>query len=399
MLALIQTKICNNNHRLSHKNTLPTAQWTSKADDADQQAWTKLAADNFFMNLDYLKALEQNLPNSITPYYLVVEQNGVPMVAVYCQMYEFLGTELAFLKTKNKKIIHNLTIDALQCTKFRFLTIGNFFQTASQNIAKHPTLSDEDALRIVLKQTTAEKQNIGFDAIILKDTTSADANPQGFHAFYTEPNMVVEINKNWACFDDYLDNLSSKYRIRAKNVLKHTQTIDKHLLSNDQIETYQTRLYELFGVVCNEANFSVGRVKQSYFYDLKCRLEDQFQILGYFLEGELIGFASFFINKRQQILESHFVGFQYEHNKTYKLYQTMLYDFVRFAIENQSQKLYLSRTAPEIKSTVGAVPQTLNCAIRFEQRLTNYLLANTLKYIPQSPWTQRRPFKDPQNLL
>ena len=43
---------------------------------------------------------------------------------------------------------------------------------------------------------------------------------QGFHEFRFLPNMVMGMNPSWTSFEDYLADLQSKYRVRAKRAFK-----------------------------------------------------------------------------------------------------------------------------------------------------------------------------------
>jgi hypothetical protein len=72
----------------------------------------------------------------------------------------------------------------------------------------------------------------------------------------------------------------------------------------------------------------------------------------------------------------------------------MLYDMVEKAIGLGLQQLVLSRTALEIKSSIGAVPQELPCWLRGRKRWSSALIPLIAPYVaPPTEWTQRHPFK------
>ncbi len=81
-------------------------------------------------------------------------------------------------------------------------------------------------------------------------------------------------------------------------------------------------------------------------------------------------------------------------NKELELYQNILYDYVKEAIDNNLQQLTLGRTASEIKSTVGAEAHQLTCYIRHRNPLSNHLIKPIIDSIKTSDWIPRNPFKE-----
>ncbi len=58
------------------------------------------------------------------------------------------------------------------------------------------------------------------------------------------------------------------------------------------------------------------------------------------------------------------------------------------------ERLDLTRTALEIKSTVGAEPEIHRLMIKHTNTFTNSIVRRFIKNIKQVEWVQRRPFKD-----
>ena len=71
----------------------------------------------------------------------------------------------------------------------------------------------------------------------------------------------------------------------------------------------------------------------------------------------------------------------------------MLYDYVTLGIERQVKEINFGRTAGEIKSTLGAVPQELTCYIRHKKSVANFLFKPFLKKVKPTVFEQRFPFK------
>ena len=130
--------------------------------------------------------------------------------------------------------------------------------------------------------------------------------------------------------------------------------------------------------------------------DCFCRMkkmyDDKCTILGYYLNDELVSFACLF-HVDQAILHVHYIGLNYEINKEYKLYNRMLLDFVKFAIEQKKKHIHFGRTATEIKTTIGATPNPLQAYLKMNNSIANIALPSFLKRIKPAEFIARNPFK------
>ena len=213
-----------------------------------------------------------------------------------------------------------------------------------------------------------------------------------FSEFTFHPNMVLKLRENWQIFDDYMNDISSKYKVRARKAFKCLDGIEKIELTHNQIFSFQGRLHELYKLIVDTQDFNMVALNESYMADLKRQLGDQFRIFGYFLNGELIGYYTTIKNHDE--LEAHFLGFEPKLNREYHIYHNMLFDILKLGIEQQVKSVVYARTAMEIKSTLGAVPHQMLCYIRASNRLTNKVLPPIVDYLrPSSDWLPRNPFK------
>ncbi|MBL7884945.1 MAG: hypothetical protein JNL69_12810 [Bacteroidia bacterium] len=130
----------------------------------------------------------------------------------------------------------------------------------------------------------------------------------------------------------------------------------------------------------------------SYFYEMKNELKEEFTFTAYYLNKKIVGFKTSFLLKNE--LEAHFIGLDYEINKEYELYQNILYDYVNEGIEYGAKKIYLGRTASEIKSNVGAKAYELTCYIRHRNPLSNRIIKPFIDYLKPTEWIPRNPFKE-----
>ena len=115
-------------------------------------------------------------------------------------------------------------------------------------------------------------------------------------------------------------------------------------------------------------------------------------LYGVFLENKLVGFFTFI--KNGPLADAHFLGYDVSLNSKYQIYFNMLLKLLESAIEQKASHLNLSRTALEIKSSVGAEPFDMSVYLRHENSLINkfgkFILDRT---VPKNEWQQRSPFK------
>ncbi len=80
-------------------------------------------------------------------------------------------------------------------------------------------------------------------------------------------------------------------------------------------------------------------------------------------------------------------------NKSNAIYQRMLYDYIDIAIKQKLSTINFGRTASEIKSSVGAIPEHLTVYIRHKKTITNKFLKLFLLKIQPTEFHQKFPFK------
>ena len=131
---------------------------------------------------------------------------------------------------------------------------------------------------------------------MLKDIQEENRLPievsKGFKEFTIQPAMRFFVHSNWNSFEDYSEALYSKYRIRVKRARKKKNPIKHHFLSLDFIRSHQDELQQLYEAVIVESDFLLFKLDFSYFIRLKESLGEKFQVMGYFLNGQLVGFVN-----------------------------------------------------------------------------------------------------------
>lgn len=229
---------------------------------------------------------------------------------------------------------------------------------------------------------------------LIKD--SSYVRPNKYAGSYVEvniqPAMVLEIPEKWSTWEDYLQALSSKYRVRYRRAQKYAGNLKVKPIHPDQIQNVAGQIFSLYSDVIEDAGFNLLTLDPCYFEMLAKVMGNNFLIMGWYDGNELIGFHSTLRNGNS--LEAHFLGFKKEYNKTHQLYLNMLYSMTEQAIDEGYSKLNFARTALEIKSSVGATPQVYHSFLRHRKQLTKGIVQGAVRLLnPPIKWEQRHPFK------
>lgn len=379
----------------------------------NSEQWNNIA--NFgspFLKIPYLSVLENEHPDNMRFHYAIIYDDKKPIAIAYFQVIDFSSEGFESLIDKEnaefscaitgylKKHLTNHFIRSASKINMRLLICGNAFVSGEHGFACSPDINQTevfDALAdIIYEIGIAEKLNGKIAAIIVKDFYTSTKNVSDelkefkFHDFLGEPNMIVKIN--WQTFDEYLNAMSKKYRNRAKGIVKKGTELQRKCFSANDINENAKLIQQLYNNVFNKASFSMASLSANYFVEMKKILQDKFNFIAYYHNEELIGFRTSFILEGS--VEAHFIGLNYQVNKELELYQNILYDYVKEAIDNNLPQLILGRTASEIKSTVGAEAYQLTCYIRHRNPLSNHLIKPFIDSIKTTDWIPRNPFKE-----
>lgn len=215
---------------------------------------------------------------------------------------------------------------------------------------------------------------------------------QHMHKVTVQPNMLMHVRSHWTNMDDYISDLNKKYRRRYKRARKKFSAIENRELDIEAIERNSDILYDLYKNVCDNARFNTFTLPSNHFYSLKLQLESQFRVFGYYLDNRIIGFYTLILN--YGALETYFLGYDRKHQYANQLYLNMLYDMAGFAIQNKFETVVYARTAMEIKSSVGALPEGMVMYMKHTNRWANAILRIIFNFMnPSQKWKERHPFK------
>ncbi len=366
-------------------------------------------AHNIFLQRPYLSILEQNPPSGMRFGYLVFYADAQPIGVAICQIKHFNAAdslqesdtqkEGACLLNRvarwfRRNMVGFVSADVLICGNL-LLTGENSYYFDAAHI--HPTAALallESAVQASVKQL--EEKRVKIPVVLFKDLspehTDATEYLRGkdYLPFQIQPNMVMPLA--FANFETYLNAMSTKYRTRAKRAFKKLEGIQCCGMRVSEIEAALPQIHALYKSVANNAGFNMVDLNPAYLLALKRDFGAYFNIYGLYLEEKMIAFYTTIQN--QGIMEAHFIGYDKTYNHDYQVYLNMLYKMVQAGIESGSNEIVFARTALEIKSSVGAVPQQLNCFVKHKNSILNRFTNTAMDYLkPEEVWQQRHPFK------
>jgi len=359
------------------------------------------AASSIFQRQAYHKALETAPPDRMYFWYVRLELDDEVVGMLSFQIKDFNPGD-SLKKHAEKSFIHKLRYKLASLIQLTVLCLGNTTVTGDYGFCFSPKTDRRLQTLLMMKSidwmlTLPDFRKIkmilvkDFDDDIFKDLPDTPYCSE-YHAIDTQPSMIMEIPDNWKSLRDYLAALKSKYRIRANKALEKARELERVELNYEEIAAIEPQLHELYLKVVGDVGFNLFFLSPVYFSTLKKSLGDKFRLWIYKHQGELISF--FTVIEDGDILDAHFLGYDPKVNEHFKLYMNMLLSMIDLATEKGFKQLQLSRTATEIKSSVGADGRQVWAYLRLRNKLYNSLLPRVYSFFkPDLSWEPRHPFK------
>lgn len=371
--------------------------------------WNKYVPEmNVLMQYENLQLLQTIQSSNMQFRYVLVKRDGITIGVMYFQIVTFHANQLInyFPEVRQgnvaMQIAKNLTEKILNAINVKLLVSGNVFMTGENGFYFSAEISKATRAKIVrrtvrqlLNDNPDIKATLISDLYAPKTEFDTDFRTYGYHQITVESDMSMLIKPEWKTFDDYLNTLSSKYRVRAKKVfaLCDQAKVTMKDFSAEDIAQHEEQLYLLYKKVMIKADFKLAELDKNFFRQQKLQTPDNYFLHAYSKNEELIGFISAF--KFGPRMEVHYTGMSHEVSKPIHLYQHMMYDMLKKGIEVGARQLHFGRTAPEIKSTIGAKPSPMYGYVKHFNPIINFLLVRnyTASLKPQN-YIFRNPFKE-----
>jgi hypothetical protein len=360
--------------------------------------WMSILPNNHHLQCPDIQALEKSMPDDIHFKYVNIYEKDTFIGLMYLQCLNFNSKHYRhqlldgpFIKPI-KQLILRKSADILIC--------GNIFRVNFQGFYFKDKSHKErifDYLLMYRKQVKSEKD---FCGILVKDCSRAfkgsQYNCHNFKAFEKDLTMEMELDENWNHFDDYLNDLSRKYRQRANKIVKSKLKIEYKELNIKDLIREKEAINELYMNIVKQQTIAMGLLNSDYFIHMKEQLGEAFKVHGYYKEGELIAFSSHIHYMGKNKMEIHYIGLNYEYNQTYNLYFNILFDGIKSAIEHRFATIEMGRTAREAKANVGAIAVENFNYIWLRPGILRFALNSLGSWFEKQVgdnWKNRHPFK------
>ncbi|MBL0358059.1 MAG: GNAT family N-acetyltransferase [Chitinophagaceae bacterium] len=332
---------------------------------ACQQSWDEFLPPGHHLQSRHLQAFENAAVENITTQYVQVFLKEELIGLLYLQQFRFQHNHLNF---NRRPALLSKLIGVLLPAQVPLLVCGHLFRINFEGFyfkdpAHQPLLFD--AIELFQQQNQYKP-----GGIIIKDCPGIFIEQRcqlsGYHFFNGDVTMEISRKEPWLSFDDYLKSLKKDYRQRAKKIIQRFENIETKELNAAGIKEQAAAIDRLYWNVVNKQTVKLGTINNAYFYELKKDLQQNFEFHALYLDGIMVGFYTFIFY--QHTMETHFIGLDYEVNKTSNLYFNILFAGIRTMIGKKFDLLELGRTGREAKGNAGAQPR----------QVFNYIKVNNL---------------------
>lgn len=363
--------------------------------------WNSLATSNIFLTSEYLEVLEESAPQNMNCFYIGIFKN-TNLVGISLSQFLDLN-KLESFGERDKCIKTSIRNFLFRNFSSHVLFIGNNMLTGQNAFRFSPDIESKKAIHQLHLasneiKSILKKRKKKVHITTIKDFESTDtslfetAEFDSFYKFTTQPNMVFCSCEHWYSFDDYIADLSKKYRDQYKRCRKKAEGIQKQKMSLTDIIAHEKTIFKLYHHVAKNAPFNTFFLARNHFSILKEKLKDNFLFYGYFENEKLVGFNTLIKNGNQ--MDTYFLGYNDSIQREKMLYLNMLYDMIAYSINKGFKEIVFARTALEIKSSVGAKPMEMFGFIQHSNPLLNKKMSQLFNYLePKTDWNERNPFK------
>ncbi|GEP46064.1 GNAT family N-acetyltransferase [Brevifollis gellanilyticus] len=367
----------------------------------------------FHLRRSYLAMLEQHGPENILPAYALITRDGAPVAVMAAQWLEFDGARIQKLTPESKgaaaaakadlkeKWLKPLGRKARSKIKQRVLVCGNLLSWGCHGVSIAPGVDEVEAWSAIgealYRLRRSAKLEGETDFITVKDITPGEAGhfpalqQLGYRMAETEPNMVLDLRKEWRGFDDYAAALSSKYRKSAKQIREEVSTkgfVTEHLAD---VGSAAPRLHELYEAVHNSAPIRLATLSQGFWPAFATCAADDLRCTVIRREDRIVGFVNTVRDGATAI--GYQIGFDREAALEAPIYLRLLQATIEDGITFGCERLSLGRTALEPKSRLGARPEPTHLWLRHRIPAMNLLVQGIIGHIPHAEAPERNPFK------
>lgn len=355
--------------------------------------WDKLIPSNHSLSSTCYCIYEQSSPKNISYRYALVFENNKPVLAAVFQSIRIKPENLR--SPQKSKFLKYITELMLNLHEILILVNGNVYKDGLEGVYYDQNKLDSEKANELFKNCIdlIDKKDC-VSAVMLKDFPSDFSPTTSTKNIKLEDDisMNLSVDAKWKSLDDYVNDLSKKYKARAQKILLSRNEIIIRELNLDQIEANKYEIHSLYNQVVARQSFTFGHLNENYFPATKTYLGDKLILKGLYLNDKLVAFYSAI--EHDSKLEVHYVGIDYEYNQSHNLYFNIHFLALQDAILKKKSTLEMGRTTLEAKAILGCKPQYNNTYLEFKNSFAECCFGYFKKNLTESDsWKTRNPLK------
>ena len=369
-----------------HIDFLNPAHWDALTENA-----------SFFMSRGYRSLLETHSPDGMQARYALVYRDAKPIVALAAQTLEISGNQLLSLPDSR------LRKKALESFKARLLICGSLVSSGFHGLAfaedEDPDVLWHAVAEALFRIRRADRLHGKIDYVMIKDLDQARSDSAqalrdfSYRPLQTEAEMAMPIRPGWRNFDDYLADLNTSYRGKARKIIKQVTEAGYRVERNADAALHDVELNALYREVEQRASTRLSALPEGYFGALATLAGDERFRCTLIRNDEAIVAFMTMIKDGDRAL-GYYVGLNYEINANVPLYLRLLQCLIDDAIELNCSELSFGRTAMAPKASLGATAKASHVWLRHRIPVVNSLLREVFTRAQPEEVPQRRPFKE-----
>ncbi len=372
----------------------------------DNDQWDTLGKQNIYLSSQFLNVINNNPPSDLVGRFVEFYKKEVLIGIAYFQIKDLNLAKSMRLDSQSKpkrNLFSGLKNIILKRINQKILILGNLLVTGDNAFIFDKSISEEESQKLLnqavdkclkMERSSNSKINtvLAKDFFVDESKRKIQFSQSCYTDFKVQPNMIFHLDPTWKNIEGYLASMKAKHRKRAKRAFKKGVNLEFRLLNAEEIRNYRDKIYDLYKQTSDSAGFNLFVLNPQYFQSLILNTNDDFQMHGVFNEEKMVAFYTTIMHNGS--CDAHFLGYDKKENSTSQLYLNILFKLVEKAIYFQSNELNLSRTAMEIKSSIGAESYDMTLHLKSENRILNFFINKFLLYfIPIEEWVPRSPFK------
>lgn len=355
-----------------------TAAWHTTISDIEMTAWSTIFGTGSLTNsYALLKVVEQTRMTGITPYYLVMKENGSTVAIIPCFVKK-VALDL-FAKDSVKRIFHPIQRIFPAVFMQNAFFIGTSLSICSHVIGVDPRLSEGHICCVLSAVTDYVKSQALLcrcGLIVIKEIPQRELaeirQRIGTEFLWVEslPNAILPIVEQGKPFPS---GLRTKYRRKIKPILDdpnekiYTWTLEQHF------SRYADRLFALYDQVYKRSSTQFERLLPDFFIAMEKEMSAVCSMLICRNTAQTIVAFVLLLDQPERLVPLY-IGIDYAERDAGNLYKNCMYKTI-FEAENRGKKLVpFGQTSYEVKAYIGAVFERMYVGVNMLNPLLNSAL-------------------------